>query len=426
MTLKTATIPKGYKQTEIGVIPENWSVTQFRNVVSKVIDNRGKTPPYLNNSEYELIETSSISFVGQYPDYSKVTKFVTSDVFEGWFRDHPKSGDILISTVGEYSGASAIMCEDRGTVAQNLVGLRIKNLNPDFVFYSTRSDSFRKQLKQVMMSQAQPSLRVPWLLDFSLAFPESSIEQIVIATALSHADNLIEKIETLIEKKKKIKQGAMQELFTAKRRLPGFSSKWETKTMSEIGKPYGGISGKTEGDFGVGNCSYIPFMNIMSNPVIDKTYFGLVNILPGESQNKVQKGDLFFNISSETPEELGMCSVLLHEIKDLFLNSFCFGFRLNKEIKADGLFFSYYFRSSVGRKLIFSLAQGATRYNLSKSNFLKLEVPYPKPEEQTAIANVLLEMDKEIERLESELTKYRNIKQGMMQTLLTGKIRLIK
>jgi type I restriction enzyme S subunit len=108
------------------------------------------------------------------------------------------------------------------------------------------------------------------------------------------------------------------------------------------------------------------------------------------------------------------------------LNSFCFGFRLNKDLKTDGLWLSYFFRSSIGRELIYSLAQGATRYNLSKTNFLKLEIPYPKTEEQTAIATVLSDMDAELEKLENKLSKYRQIKTGMMQQLLTGKIRLVK
>src|SRR3990167_1194603 len=114
------TIKKGYKQTELGVIPEDWGVKQLKDLVSKVIDNRGKTPPYSNNPDIELIETASISFVIQYPNYSKVTKFVSDETYNNWFRGHPIKDDVLVSTVGEYSGSSAIMEENRGTIAQNL------------------------------------------------------------------------------------------------------------------------------------------------------------------------------------------------------------------------------------------------------------------------------------------------------------------
>ena len=166
-------------------------------------------------------------------------------------------------------------------------------------------------------------------------------------------------------------------------------------------------------------------MNIMSNPVIDIDYFDYVNIASQEHQNKAQTGDLFFNGSSETPEEVGMCSVLHDEISNLYLNSFCFGFRLNKDSNSDGLFLSYYFRSGEGRKLIFSSAQGATRYNLAKSNFLKLEIPLPKIEEQKYFAKIFSEMDAEIATIEKKLEKVKMVKQGMMQQLLTGKIRLV-
>ena len=145
----------------------------------------------------------------------------------------------------------------------------------------------------------------------------------------------------------------------------------------------------------------------------------------GISNYFLKKGDLLFNGSSETPEEVGMCSVLLKEFPELYLNSFCFGFRLKKELKNDALFLSYYFRSKQGRKLFYSLAQGATRYNLSKSNFLQLEIHLPEPDEQKAIAVIFSDMDSEIETLQQQLSKYKLIKEGMMQNLLTGRVRLV-
>ena len=199
---------------------------------------------------------------------------------------------------------------------------------------------------------------------------------------------------------------------------------WSIKPMHEVGKTYGGLSGKVKADFGSGNSRYIPFMNIMSNPIIDITYFDIVNIKTNEIQAKAQKNDLFFNGSSETPEEVGMCSVLLKEIPNLYLNSFCFGFRLNKDLKINGLWLSYFFRSGIGRELIYSLAQGATRYNLSKTNFLKLRILYPESEEQTAIATVLSDTDALIEKLEKLIAKKKAVKQGAMQQLLNGKKRL--
>jgi type I restriction enzyme S subunit len=137
------------------------------------------------------------------------------------------------------------------------------------------------------------------------------------------------------------------------------------------------------------------------------------------------KGDLFFNGSSETPEEVGMCAVLVEAVSGVYLNSFCFGFRLHDGAPADGLFLAYFFRSGEGRKLLYSLAQGVTRHNLSKVALMAIEFLMPSLPEQVAIAGVLSDMDAELAALENRREKSRALKQGMIQELLTGRTRLI-
>ena len=201
---------------------------------------------------------------------------------------------------------------------------------------------------------------------------------------------------------------------------------WVVKRLGEIGSTFGGLTGKTKRDFGHGVARYITFMNILRNVVIDCGTFEYVDIKSTESQNRVAKGDLFFNGSSETPEEVGMSAVLAQEVQDVLLNSFCFGFRFREGAPADGLYLAYFFRSSEGRELLKSLAQGAIRYNLSKTALLKVAFPLPPTRaEQSAIAAILSDMDAEIAALEAKLAKARQIKQGMMQELLTGRIRLV-
>ena len=189
---------------------------------------------------------------------------------------------------------------------------------------------------------------------------------------------------------------------------------------------FGGLTGKSKDDFGHGYAKYITFMNIMTNVIIDCQTLESVSISQGEKQNTVSLGDLFFNGSSETSEEVGMCSYLDKELHQVYLNSFCFGFRPNRNSKNDGRYLAYFFRSEEGRKLIKSLAQGSTRYNLSKTALLKVEFLIPNLSEQEAIAEVLSDMDAEIAALEERLEKAKAIKQGMMQQLLTGKIRLVE
>jgi type I restriction enzyme S subunit len=217
----------------------------------------------------------------------------------------------------------------------------------------------------------------------------------------------------------------MQQLLTGRQRLPGFAGGWQVKRLGDLGDTYGGLSGKTGADFGTGNSQYVPFMNVMGNVVIDPSDLERVRVAASEGQRQVRAGDLFFNASSETPEELGMCAVLLENLRGVYLNSFCFGFRLRERSTTTGLYLAYFFRSDVGRALLYSLAQGATRYNLSKASFKKLEVSLPESSERTAIAAVLSDMDAEIAALEVRREKTQLIKQGMMQELLTGRTRLV-
>ena len=426
MTTDTQKIPAGYKQTEIGVIPADWDVKECkelgsfykgRGISSKDLVSDG-VPCIMYGDIYVKFDTKFSN-----PDF-RITKETAAK------STLARTGDLLFTasgeTVEEIGKCVAYEGKEDIYIGGDIIGMTPnKDTDSLFLAYAQNSQFLLSQKANLGQGYTVVHIYTEHIKSLKIALPPSKKEQAAIASVLSGTDALIAKLEALIEKKKNIKHGAMQELLTGKRRLPGFSGKWEVKKVGDIGKPYGGLSGKVKGDFGAGNSSYIPFMNIMSNPIIDPTYLDVVNIRLGENQNEAQKGDLFFNGSSETPEEIGMCSVLLTEVSNLYLNSFCFGFRLNQELKTHGLFFSYYFRSSVGRQLIFSLAQGAIRYNLSKTNFLKLEIPYPKPEEQSAIATVFYEMDAEIEKLESQLTKYQNLKQGMMQVLLTGKIRLL-
>ncbi len=198
---------------------------------------------------------------------------------------------------------------------------------------------------------------------------------------------------------------------------------WTLERLGELGYTYGGLSGKSKSDFQRGNAPYIPFLNVLTNPVIDLDYLDWVTVSPGENQNQARAGDLFFNTSSETPEEVGMCSVLLGEMDELYLNSFCFGYRLSDPSAADGRYLAYFFRSECGRGLMHTLAQGATRYNLSKSNFLKLEVPLPPLPEQCKIAEILSTWDDALALLDRRIELAQQRKKGLAQRLLTGRVR---
>jgi type I restriction enzyme S subunit len=207
--------------------------------------------------------------------------------------------------------------------------------------------------------------------------------------------------------------------YTPNLRFPEFSGEWEEKKLGEIGHTYTGLSGKSKEDFEKGNSKFITFMNVLNNVKIKSDIMGIVNIKDGERQNKVLNGDMLFNTSSETPEEVGFCSVYdLGEKNDVYLNSFCFGYRFKNQSEHYPLFLAYFFRSSYGRKLMHKMAQGVTRYNLSKENFNKTQVYFPLSlSEQQKIASCLSAMDELIAAQAEKVEALKEKKTGLMQQL---------
>ena len=194
----------------------------------------------------------------------------------------------------------------------------------------------------------------------------------------------------------------------------GFEKEWKKKQIGEIGYTYSGLTGKTKSDFGIGDCLYITFLNVLNNAIINSSILEKVNVCIDEKQNKVCKGDILFNTSSETPEEVGMCAAVDEELIDVYLNSFCFGLRItDKEI--DSLFFAYLMRSDIGRNIMKFLAQGATRYNLSKNNFYKTKLLLPETKaEQYQIASYFRQLDIQISEQEKRIVKLKQLKSACL------------
>lgn len=293
----------------------------------------------------------------------------------------------------------------------------------DYLYYALSSQYVLEQYCSMAAGSSVLNLNKDIVKKVRILVPPKE-EQKKIANALSSIDTLIADLNLAIEKKRQIKEGLMQNLLTGSIRLRGFSGEWQNKTVGEIGFTYSGLTGKGKNDFGHGEALYITFLNVLNNPILKTDIFEKVDVKDGERQNKALKGDLFFNTSSETPEEVGICAMLNEGIENLYLNSFCFGFRLT-DPEVDGLYLSYFWRSKLGREIMTTLAQGATRYNLSKEYFNKTKILLPPLNLQRHIANILMIAEREIALLEAKREKYNLIKQGMMQNLLTGKTRLI-
>lgn len=180
------------------------------------------------------------------------------------------------------------------------------------------------------------------------------------------------------------------------------------QTLNELGSFYSGLSGKCKKDFVNGNCKFITYINIYNNPAVNILVNDMVQIEDDEKQNSIEYGDVLFTGSSETPDECGFSSVVVDKIKEkIYLNSFCFGFRLTNKKLYSPNFLKYLFRSEEVRKKIKKTASGVTRFNVSKTKFGKISIPVPPLPVQEEIVRILdsySELETKLEaKLEAEL-----------------------
>jgi len=198
-----------------------------------------------------------------------------------------------------------------------------------------------------------------------------------------------------------------------KLRFPGFTEDWEQRKLGSIGSTYTGLSGKTKEDFGHGEAQYITYLNVFQNTISNITMTDKVEI--DTTQTEVKYGDVLFTTSSETPEEVGMSSVWLGDKPNTYLNSFCFGFRPKQKI--DLYFLGYSLRAPYMRDKIKILAQGISRYNISKNKVMELEISLPNNEEQNLLGNFLRHIDLIITLHQRKLNNLKLKKKALLQKL---------
>ena len=250
-----------------------------------------------------------------------------------------------------------------------------------------------------------------------LMIPENFEEQQMIGDYFKNLDNLITLHQRKLEQQKKLKAFFLKNMFpeegeTVPRiRFKGFTGDWEQRKLGEIGTTFSGLSGKAKEDFGHGEAQFVTYMNVYLNAVSDSSMTERVEI--DDHQNKVQYGDVFFTTSSETPDEVGMASVWFGSKDNTYLNSFCFGFRPTKEI--DPYYMAFMLRSDIIRRKIIILAQGISRYNLSKKQVMKIVVPLPELSEQYKIGAYLQSLDHLITLHQRKLDQLQVMKKFMLQ-----------
>jgi len=282
----------------------------------------------------------------------------------------------------------------------------IRNINYRIEYWKRVASSSRKD----------PNITSKDIRDFPVAYPKLQ-EQEAIAEALSDADALIESLEQLITKKRQIKQGAMQELLTGKKRLPGFSGEWEVKKLGDVSEMgSGGTPASSFPDYYDGDIPWVSISDMTKGgKVIQSTDRNLSGLgFANSAAQMFPAGTVLYAMYAS----LGECSIAGIS---LCSSQAILGIRPKETLESE---FLYYFLTSL-KTIVKSMGQQGTQSNLNKAMVQAFQINLPTFSEQTAIAKVLSDMDNEIDMLEIKLEKILQLKQGMMHNLLTGKIRIV-
>ena len=247
-------------------------------------------------------------------------------------------------------------------------------------------------------------------------------EQTAIAEALSDIDNLISSMQKLIEKKKAIKQGATQELLTGKKRLPGFSGEWRTYKLGELGSFDKGC-GISRAESNTGNFPAVRYGELYTKHTdYVRQYYSCISGDVAQTAKRVTFGDILFAASGETKEEIGVCAAIVDR-RDIFAGGDIVVFTPTTEINP--IFLGTLLNMPFVQKQKSERGQGDAVVHIHADSLSEIIISMPEKNEQEAIATVIKDFNDEIEQLEKKLAKYQQIKQGMMQELLTGRIRLV-
>ena len=310
---------------------------------------------------------------GIYPFYvrSQIVERINSWTFDGE----------AILTAGDGVGVGKVFHYSTGKIGVHQRVYILSDFKCDGKYlYSYFAGNFYNRVKRMSAKNSVDSVRMEMIADMPISLP-STEEQKKIGHLLALLDERISTQNKIIEKYESLIQAICDTLIEAEQHKVELS-------FNDFGEPYSGLSGKSAEDFGEG-CQYITYMNVYQNQIIDTTDVGLVKINETEQQSVVRYGDILFTLSSETPNEVGMGAVYLDDTYPLYLNSFCFGVRIIDESKIFPPFLAYYISTKSFRKAVFPLAQGSTRFNLQKSDFMKKMFLFPMVEKQNKIYTAL-------------------------------------
>lgn len=403
--LRAEQVPKGYKKTEVGVIPEDWDVRALGDVV---IFLDGKRKPVKDSDRSKMRGT--IPYYGA----SGIVDYVNDYIFDDELILLGEDGENILSR----NTRLAFRIAGKAWVNNHAHVLK-PNADMSIGYLADYLETLNYE--QYNSGTAQPKLNKQTCFRIPVVVPPTKAEQAAIAEALSDADALIASLEQLLAKKRHLKQGAMQQLLTGKQRLPGFSGEWEVKRLGDC------LTSRP--DYGI-NAPAVPYSDklptyIRITDISDDGRFepdSLVSVAhPGAEHYYLSEGDLVF---ARTGASVGKS--YLYNPLDGRLVFAGFLIRVRPDLsKLVPSFLANFVQTSRYWNWIKLMSMRSGQPGVNGNEYAQLTIPCPTVEEQSAIATILSDMDAELAALEEKLAKARALKQGMMQELLTGRIRLV-
>ena len=303
------------------------------------------------------------------------------------------------STDSPWGAIKQLVKYDKGCVSTLYICFELLEADPDYLVAYYETNRWHKAVQLIAAEGARNhgllNISPDDFFETQLTLPMDKAEQECIGKYFSSLDNLITLHQRKYDKLCTVKKSMLDKMFPKpgetepEIRFEGFTDPWEQRKLGDMGTTYGGLTGKSKEDFGHGAAWFVPYTNVFDNPVGDSTRLERVEIDP--SQNVVRRGDALFTVSSETPEEVGMSSVWPSDLDDLYLNSFCFGYRQDGSF--DPSYLAYMLRADSFRNQIEMLAQGISRFNISKGKVMEIEVPVPNKREQARIGRLFVDLD---------------------------------
>ena len=407
-------VPAGYKCTEVGVIPDDWHVTTLGEIAT-IRDGTHQTPDYVSVGIpfYSVEHVTNRNFSD--------TRFISEKEHRILTRTFKiEKGDILMTRIGSIGDCVLVDWDVEASFYVSLALLKVHGAHAPFVSAYSDCSAFKKEVEFHSLPSATPKkINLGPISDVRIPLPRDNREQETIAGALSDIDRLLESLDALITKKNAVKQASSQQLLTGKTRLPGFSGAWETKPFDDL--------------------AFVDPENLSSTtgPNYEFNYISLEQVDAGRLLGFTQ--EVFRTAPSRARRVLRHDDVLMSTVRPNLMahlhyrsqvrNAVCStGFavlRARPKVSHAGFLFAHLFGTMVNDQIDKTLA-GSNYPAISGSDVRKIEVCCPRTvDEQSAIAGVLSDMDAEIAELESRRNKTHAIKQGMMQQLLTGRVRLV-